>query len=73
MIPGGQATGTTSLQAFQKLVGLAGTINTGFVVLEHDLFQQEVEMSVGYFLPTAFANNFKVSVSMRGFLRRLAS
>lgn len=30
-------------------------MNTGFIVLEHDLFQQSVEIATGYILPDALA------------------
>jgi len=33
----------------------ASTINTGFIVLEHDLFEQTVDLAVGYILPDAMA------------------
>jgi hypothetical protein len=30
-------------------------MNSGFIVLEHDLFQQTVEVATGYILPDALA------------------
>jgi len=59
-IPGNLATGPESLAAFTKILDLANNLSTGFIVLEHDLFQQEVDMSIGYFLPLAFQRNYKV-------------
>jgi len=53
-IPGGTATGLSSYAAFQKILGLQSSLNTGFIVLEHDLYQQTVDMAIGYFLPLAF-------------------
>ena len=52
-IPGGTATGQSSYDAFTKILGLASSLNTGFIVLEHDLYQQTVDMAVGYFIPLA--------------------
>lgn len=61
-IPGNLATGPESLAAFTKILDLANNLSTGFIVLEHDLFQQEVDMSIGYFLPLAFQRNYKVDM-----------
>ena len=32
-------------------------MSTGFIVLEHDLFQQAVDVATGYILPDALAHN----------------
>ena len=32
-------------------------MNNGFIVLEHDLFEQTVEVATGYILPDALAHN----------------
>ncbi|KAF8329453.1 uncharacterized protein EI90DRAFT_2997168 [Cantharellus anzutake] len=53
-IPGGTATGDSSYTAFQQILSLAASLSTGFIVLEHDLYQQTVMMAIGYFLPLAF-------------------
>lgn len=36
-------------------MGNVSTMDTGFIVLEHDLFQQTVEVATGYILPDALA------------------
>lgn len=36
-------------------MGNATTLDTGFIVLEHDLFQDTVDMATGYILPDALA------------------
>lgn len=36
-------------------MGNVSTMNTGFIVLEHDLFQQTVEVATGYILPDALS------------------
>lgn len=59
-IPGGTANGTSSLAAFSRILDLANNLTTGFCVLEHDLFQQTVDMSMGYFLPLASQRSFNV-------------
>ena len=38
------------------------TLNTGFIVLEHDLFQQSVEIATGYILPDALARTPKLTL-----------
>lgn len=57
-IPGNTATGESSLAAFTKILDLASGLSTGFIVLEHDLYQQTVDMAIGYFLPLAFNRSF---------------
>jgi len=43
------------LYNWDNILGNASVINTGFIVLEHDLFQQTVEVATGYILPDALA------------------
>jgi len=45
------------LQNWEDIVGNVSIINTGFIVLEHDLFQQSVDVATGYILPDALAHN----------------
>lgn len=61
-IPGGTANGTSSYAAFNRILDLASKLSTGFIVLEHDLYQQTVEMAIGYFLPLAKTRSFTVSL-----------
>ncbi|WAR61210.1 hypothetical protein PtB15_13B462 [Puccinia triticina] len=46
-------TASTSIQAFQGFLTAATTLQTGFIVLTHDLFSQTVALSTKHFLPTA--------------------
>jgi peptidoglycan/xylan/chitin deacetylase (PgdA/CDA1 family) len=52
--------GVTSVQQvlynWENIIGNSSVINTGFIVLEHDLFQQTVEVATGYILPDALAH-----------------
>ncbi|KZT40278.1 glycoside hydrolase/deacetylase [Sistotremastrum suecicum HHB10207 ss-3] len=57
-VPGGIVTGQQSFQQFQSILTNATTLNTGFIVLQHDLFEQEVDLSTGYSIPAALAANF---------------
>ncbi|KAF8624775.1 hypothetical protein AX15_005665 [Amanita polypyramis BW_CC] len=48
------------LQNWENIIGNASTRSTGFIVLEHDLFQQTVEVATGYILPDAIAHQFTI-------------
>jgi len=58
--------GTTSvqqvLQNWEYILGNATTMDKGFIVLEHDLFQQTVQVATGYILPDALAHNPKFTI-----------
>ncbi|THH19068.1 hypothetical protein EUX98_g8844 [Antrodiella citrinella] len=56
-IAGGTDSPSEVLYNWQNIVSNASTIDTGFIVLEHDLFLQSVEIATGYILPAALANN----------------
>jgi hypothetical protein len=56
-IAGGTTTVQQVLQNWENIIGNATTRNTGFIVLEHDLFEQSVEVATGYILPDAQAHN----------------
>ncbi|KAF8347810.1 chitin deacetylase [Amanita rubescens] len=53
----GQVTGLQSYATFETILANATTLNTGFIVLEHDLFQISVDLAVGYTLPSALNHN----------------
>ncbi|EJD04398.1 glycoside hydrolase/deacetylase [Fomitiporia mediterranea MF3/22] len=61
-IPAGTISSSQVIQNFNQIMGNATTINTGFIVLEHDLFEQTVELATGYILPEALAHQppFKI-------------
>ncbi|KAI0738595.1 hypothetical protein C8Q80DRAFT_1113603 [Daedaleopsis nitida] len=52
-VPGGEQTGESQFQIFESLLGNASTLDTGFIVLEHDLFEITVDLAVGYTLDAA--------------------
>lgn len=56
-IAGGTANGTSSFAAWEAIVATAVNLATGFIVLQHDLYQQSVDMAVGYILPDALSHN----------------
>lgn len=55
-IHAGTSTVQDVLQNWQNILGNASEIDTGFIVLEHDLFQQTVDVATGYILPDALAH-----------------
>ncbi|KAI0281601.1 hypothetical protein BGY98DRAFT_913269 [Russula aff. rugulosa BPL654] len=54
-IHGGLTTVQQVLFNWENIITTALTMNNGFIVLEHDLFQQTVEVATGYILPDALA------------------
>jgi peptidoglycan/xylan/chitin deacetylase (PgdA/CDA1 family) len=60
------AGGTTSvgqvLQNWEYIMGNVSTRQSGFIVLEHDLFEQTVEIATGYILPDALARSPKLDI-----------
>ena len=65
-VPGGEVTAPQAVQSFLDILNNATVIDTGFIVLEHDLFPQEVDLSVGYFLPAALGFQPKLSLKPIG-------
>jgi len=53
-IPSGQSVESV-VDDFDDILSTAQTINTGFIVLSHDLYQQTVELATGYLLPSILA------------------
>lgn len=61
-VPGGVVTGPQSFATFEAILTNATTLNTGFVVLEHDLYAQTVDLAIGYTLPAAM--NFTPTLTL---------
>ena len=58
-VPGGGDTPSQVLANVEEIFSLAkNNISTGFLVLEHDLFAQTVDLATGYIIPDAIANGF---------------
>jgi hypothetical protein len=51
------------LQNWVYIMGNVTQLNTGFIVLEHDLFEQSVQLATGYILPDALAVVPKFTIS----------
>ncbi|KAJ3488639.1 hypothetical protein NLI96_g2691 [Meripilus lineatus] len=55
-VAAGQVTGAQQMDTFDQILGNASTIDTGFVVLQHDVHEITVDLAVGYTLPGARAH-----------------
>lgn len=52
-VAGGIVNADTVVNKFLDIIGNASTLDTGFIVLEHDLYQQSTSLAVDYVLPYA--------------------
>ena len=50
------------LNNWEMILSNASMINTGFIVLEHDLFQESVQAAVGYILPDGQAHQPSLTI-----------
>jgi len=57
MVAGGTVKGTDSVAQFENILGNATTLDTGFCVLEHDLYEITVDLAIGYTLNAALTHN----------------
>ncbi|KAG8774003.1 chitin deacetylase [Ceratobasidium sp. 428] len=46
------------LSSFETILTKANSLNSGFIVLSHDLYQQTVDLATGYIIPDALARGF---------------
>jgi len=56
-VAGGLVTGVESYATFQSILKNATDIDTGFIVLQHDLFEITVDLAKGYTLDAALKHN----------------
>ncbi|KAG5651230.1 hypothetical protein H0H81_009379 [Sphagnurus paluster] len=63
-VAGGIVSGKESFATFQNILSNATVIPTGFIVLQHDLYEITVDLAVGYTLNAALTHNppFQVDV-----------
>jgi len=61
-VPGNIVSASTAIANFENILQLVPSMSTGFIVLEHDLFQQTVDLTIGYFLPAALAQTPKLTI-----------
>lgn len=62
-IHGGLTNVQQVLANWENIITNAESMNDGFIVLEHDLFQQTVEVATGYILPDALARQPKFNIT----------
>ncbi|KAF8909291.1 hypothetical protein CPB84DRAFT_1499677 [Gymnopilus junonius] len=65
-VAGGQVIGTDSFNTFEAILGNATTLDTGFIVLQHDLFEITVDLATGYTLPSALSHDPKFNLMSIG-------
>ncbi|KAK0467147.1 carbohydrate esterase family 4 protein [Desarmillaria tabescens] len=56
-VAAGTKTGPECVQEFDNILGNASVIDTGIIVLEHDLYELTVDLAIGYNLETAQNHN----------------
>ncbi|KAF7297161.1 NodB-like proteiny domain-containing protein [Mycena indigotica] len=56
-VAGGVVDGTTSFNTFQNILSNATTLDTGFCVLQHDLYEITVDLALGYTMNAALSHN----------------
>ncbi|KDQ61401.1 carbohydrate esterase family 4 protein [Jaapia argillacea MUCL 33604] len=56
-VAGGLVNGTQSFGTFESILGNATMMDTGFIVLEHDLYEITVDLATGYTLNAALNHN----------------
>ncbi len=59
-VHGGLSTSFGVLNNWESIMGNASTIDTGFIVLEHDLFEESVQLATGYILPSAMERKLDI-------------
>lgn len=55
----GNSSGTNSYNVFQKIVETAKTLDHGIITLEHDLYQQSVDLAYNYIVPYGIQQGLK--------------
>jgi len=65
-VAGGLVNATTSFNTFQSILGNASTLSTGFIVLQHDLYEVTVDLAIGYTLNAALTHNPPLSLKPIG-------
>ncbi|KAI0251794.1 hypothetical protein BJV78DRAFT_1208840 [Lactifluus subvellereus] len=65
-VAGGIVDATTSFNTFEGILGNASTIPSGFIVLQHDLYEVTVDLAVGYTLDAALAHKPPLSLKPIG-------
>jgi len=59
-VPSGQQSAAQAWNTFQSLLTAADAYGKGFIIIERDLYYQQVDLVIGYFLPSAEARGHKI-------------
>ncbi|KAF5384683.1 hypothetical protein D9757_006226 [Collybiopsis confluens] len=59
-VHGGLSSSYGVLNNWENIIANASEIDTGFIVLEHDLFEESVQLATGYILPSAMQQKFDI-------------
>ncbi|KAH9947942.1 glycoside hydrolase/deacetylase [Amylocystis lapponica] len=62
-VAGGTVSSVQVLNNWNAIMQNATTIKSGFIVLEHDLFPQTVDLAIDYILPQGLAHNPKFNIT----------
>ncbi|KAL0947857.1 hypothetical protein HGRIS_010494 [Hohenbuehelia grisea] len=62
-VAGGLVPGPASFDTFNAILGNASTMETGFIVLQHDLYEITVDLAIGYTLNAAQTHSPAFNVS----------
>jgi hypothetical protein len=65
-VAGGNVVGQASFDTFQSILGNASLLDTGFIVLQHDLYEIAVDLAVGYTLNAALTHDPKFTLKSIG-------
>jgi hypothetical protein len=56
-VHGGQVQAIANQQAFNTTLEKSKNLNTGFIVLQHDIYSESVDIAIGATIPNALAHN----------------
>ena len=65
-VAGGLVSGPQSFATFQEILTNSSQLDTGFIVLQHDLYESTVDLAVGYTLPYALTYTPKLDLKPIG-------
>ncbi|KAF8659810.1 hypothetical protein AX16_001695 [Volvariella volvacea WC 439] len=66
MVAGGMVTGEQSYNTFETILSNATILDTGFIVLQHDLYEITVDLATGFTLPLAQNYNPRLTLEPIG-------
>jgi peptidoglycan/xylan/chitin deacetylase (PgdA/CDA1 family) len=64
-VAGGLVSAPDQMAIFQSILGNASSLETGFVVLQHDLYEVTVDLAIGFTLDAAMTHQPPFNVGLR--------